>query len=332
MSTEEGDAPTFEDEEAEDVLFGGGGDGSSGFSFGGGGGGGNPSQFFRSILLGMRINPIAFRDIIGVAGQEGWSSEEFMWAVSNSQPFQRMFPGINALFQQGMSFGTAVSTWRRMAEEYRGVAKALGLGHLARLTPNRVGFLIRRGVDVEEFQLRLSILNIAKKSEPFRETFNQLLTDYGHEKLDKQGWYKFLMGHADKRIYDLYEAASLFQQLGAEGLRLREAKQLARAVGPSGVPADLSEVLSQVGQVQDALGSQQLADAGISAKDMALAVLRDQLNSPARKRAADRIATQIEQMVLNRQASETAIDRQATFVVGQDRPISSAAPTGELAG
>lgn len=318
-------------EEAEEDVQGvlnGGGEGS--FQPLGSYGGGGSASYFRSLLLGMWINPAPYRNLINQAASEGWSADEFMWSLANTNAFQNTFPGINHLLQKGMSLGTAVSTWRGMAEQYREIAKQMHLGNLARLTPQRIGTLIRGDVDMEEFVVRLRLYDIATRTDYAREQFNRILSKFGRAKLDRVGWYRFIMGHGEEHLYNIYEANVLLNDLGPEGLKVAEAKRLAKVVGSFDNPADLSQVLSQVEKIHDALGTQVLKEAGIQTADLALGVLRDQVGGQV-ARKADLILRDVEQMLLNREAMNKAIDKTSTIVRG-GRPISEAAPQGELAG
>jgi hypothetical protein len=316
--------------ESTTIDLGGGGGGSSS-SGGGGGTPVDPHKAYRDILFGLRINPGPFVNLIDQAVKGKWGSNEFLYSLSTDPQFFTMFPGIESLLDQGLSIPGAISTWRKMATTYQNVAADLGLSHLARLTPKRIGQLVAGNVDAEEFQLRLSILQAAKNSDAFRDAFNRILRGNGQQALDKQGWYRFLMGQADRKLYDTYEAAQILQELGPEGIGARQARKLARAAGTPGAPADLSEFVANVSAIRQKLGTVALEQAGLKTADIAAAALRDQLSGNL-KRRADATLTQLEQMFRNRDAQNAGAVDTVTTVAGEGRPVSASAPQGELAG
>jgi hypothetical protein len=244
-----------------------------------------------------------------------------------------MFPGIERLLAEGLSPGSAVATWRGMAKQYEDVAWRLGLLKEARLNRQNIGLLIRHNVKPEEFAFRLMVKDQARRTEGFRRAFNQVLRHRAEAELDKVGWARFLYGQAPRRLYDIYEATILLQELGPEGLKVREARRLGRALGQPGQPADLSEFTTVIGRIQAEVGTEQLRAAGIGAEELAIAALRDQLGSPDLRRRAEGVLRTVEQMLANRRAMEERGETQDVLIERTSgRPISPAAPQGELAG
>jgi hypothetical protein len=308
----------------------GGGDGSSSSSGGSSGGGGDPLGAYRSTLLTLRINPAPFIGLMQQAAGQNWTSAEFMWALESNPRFIKMFPGITQLLDEGMSVSGAVAAWRRLGQEYKEAAQEMGAMRTARLNPEKVGFLIEHNVDLDEFKLRLGILQYARHTEGARQAFNAVLKKRGDDQLDKQGWYRFIMGRGEQRLYDTYEGALLMQELGPSGLRARQARHLGKIIsGADGTPAfDASSIAKAFQEVRNALGSQVLKDAHISAKDLALGVLGGSddihLATPRATKRALAARDKLEQLAKNVQGIETAKEGGATLQTQSGRPLSAA--------
>lgn len=320
------------DDGGQTYTVSGGGGGSSGGSSGGGGGGEplDPLMAYRAALLRMRVPPGPYIQLMHQAAQQNWTTDEFIWALESDPRFQKTFPGINALLDQGMSIPTAVGQWRGMYTEWHDAFKDAGLSKFARLTPKRFGMYLENGVDLEEAVFRVSIVKMAKTSEPFRLAFNQILKKRGQGQLNKQGWAQFLAGRGDQQVYDLYEGALLLQELGGEGgLRVQEARRLGKMVsGPEGGPAFSAAGFAEaVENIRRALGSELIESSGLGAKGIALAALKDQVTKPGAKRKAVAASAQLEQMLANQQAASQARGGEVSSVVA-GRPIASSAPGG----
>lgn len=329
MSQQEGDQPgDFV------VNLGGDGGGGGGSSSSGGGGGGAPADPlgpYRSLFLRLRIPPGPFIGLMHQAAAQNWSADELMWALEGNPRFNKMFPGIQQLLDEGMSVSSAVSAWRRMGQEYIEAAKEGGWGKIARLNPQRIGQLIENNIDVDEFKMRAGILEYARHTEGARQAFNAVLKKKGDQQLDRQGWFKFIMGQGEQHLYDTYEGAVLFQELGAMGLRGKQARRLGKIIsGPEGAPAfDAASVAAAFQEIKSKLGSQVLSDSGIKARELALAVLGSQegihFTRPKAARRAVAARDALEQLARNVQGVETGTENVATMQTEGGRPISSAA-------
>jgi len=322
------------------VVVVGGGDGNNqgGGSGGGGGGGGGSSSVdlrrpYRSILLRLGIPVGLFVDLISRAASERWTADEFLWAMSNTKQFNRLFPRIGSLIDSGMGIAAAVTFWKRMASEYELALRNAGLWNDVKGYMNKAGIgeAIAQGMDPEEVLFRASIIEQARRTESLRNAFNAVLKNKQEQQLDKQGWARFLMGKADRKFYDLYEGAVLFQELGAAGLKGREARRLGRAVGFPGQPADLSSALEDIFRIRQTLGDQTLRDAGVTPAELALAALGSQLRDKRRIDKARATKTLLEQLLANQEALEGARDTQPS-AFPNDRPISLSAPGPEVTG
>lgn len=293
----------------------------------------DPRKAYRAILFRLRLPVGLFADLISRAAGEQWGADEFMWALSNTQQFNRLFPHIGALLDQGMGVQQAIATWRGMATAYENELRDKGLWGFARskLSKANIGLAIARGIDVEEMVFRMSIAEQAVHSEDVRRAFNAILKNRGDAQLDKQGWVRFLLGKSEAKLYDIWEGTQLLAQLGPEGLKIRQARRLGKLIGEPGQAVDVSDALSSVRRIQRTFGTQQLADAGISTNELALAVLSEGIRKPKAKARADAVVAQLEQLARNQQAAAGAVDRTASFTRG-GRPVSEAAPAGELAG
>lgn len=310
------------------VSHGGHGDGGGG----GGGGftsGGDPLAGYRSVLLQMRIPPGPFINLMHQAAQQNWTSAEFAWALEGDPKFTKMFPGIGALLDQGLSVPSAVSQWRQLYSEWTDNVHDSGLAKYARLTPNRFGMYLNQGVDLQEMLFRVSIIKMAKTSDDFRAAFNAILKARGENQLDKVGWANFLAGKGDQRVYDLYEGTVLLQELGAQGLKVKEARQLAKVVsGQEGGPAfSASKFAEAITTIRRSLGDQLINESGLGAKGLALASLKDVVTSPEAAREATAAFDKLEQLMKNQQAATQTTGQEATTTVN-GRPVSALAPTG----
>jgi hypothetical protein len=219
---------------------------------------------YRSYLLGLRVNPGPFVDIIDKAAQQEWSSAEFLYSVSKSGDFRRMFPGVGALFKEGASVTTAIGEWRQRAAEYRDIQQNLDVPY--NLNRRRVGYLIKHNVSGDEFAQRLLVEDAMAATEGVHQAFNALLSQRQQKQLDKKGWFKFLMGESERTLYDLYEAATI----STAGLEIskEEALGLARGIGPAGeLVGDLGKLVTQVKELKATAG-QEIKDAGITDADL----------------------------------------------------------------
>lgn len=317
---------------------GGGGDGGGNGDGGGSsssssGGGASPFEKqapYRSILLGMRLPPGLFADLLARAAQEQWTANDFLWALSSAKQFNRMFPGIQALLDQGMSVPQAVQTWKATSTAYEQELRNAGLwGFIkGKMTKQNIGLAIERGKDPEEMVFLVGVAQQAKRSEDLRAAFNAILKNKGEAQLDKKGWLKFLLGKSDAKLYDLYEGALLFQEYGAEGgLRVKEARRLARQFGQPGQPVDVTDAIANVDKLRRTIGSQELAGAGLDTADLLAASMAEDIslkNPKLKLKVADTLA-KLEQLAANREAAAAAGGQEATTAVG-GRPISETAP------
>lgn len=313
-------------------LGGGGGDGNgdSGGTSSSGASAPNPEDLRRpylSIILRLRLPAGMFSDLISRAASERWSADEFIFALSNAQQFNRLFPGIQSLIDEGMSVPQAVATWRGMSEGYEDALRDAGLWQFAKakLSKKNIGLAITQGLDAEEVVFRFSIAEQAKRSEATRAAFNQILKRKGQAQLDKQGYLRLLLGKGDAQVMDIWEGVNLLEQLGPSGLKVREARRLAKGLGKPGQAVDVSDALAAVQRIQRTFGTQLLSDAGISTGDLALAALAEGLVKPKFKAKAAGVIAHLEQLERNRAAAAGAVDRTASFSRG-GRPVSEAAP------
>ncbi len=293
----------------------------------------DPLRPYRDWLLGVRIDPGPFVELMHKAASGNWTVNEFTWALETDKAFQRMFPGISTLLSGGMNVPGAIAAWRNMSQEYIGWARDSGYGHLVELTPKRVGMLIEGGVDKNEFVFKLGMLDALKNNPQFGEAFNAMLTARGEKKLDDVGLFKYLVGKADQRLYDLYEGALILQQMGPEGMRVGQARRFSRMIsggeGPAFGPGfSIGDFAASVQGIYAALGHQQISDAGLRAKDIALVALKDRISSPEARKKAEAALSLLEQLFRNARAKNT--DLQATTLLA-GRPISESAPQGEFA-
>jgi len=289
---------------------------------------------YREVLLSLRLDPGPFVQLMSQAAAQGWSANEFLWSLEGNKNFNRMFPGIGTFLDQGMSVAQAVRTWRATSEAYEQALRDAGLwgGNKGKLTPENIGLAISNGIDPTELVFRMGVVEQAKRSESTRLAFNQILKSRGEAQLDKKGWTEFLLGKADKKFYDLYESVQLIQELGPEGLKVKEARKLGRQVGARGQYVDVSDALVAIQQLKATVGSDLLEQAGISEFDLAQATLAETLQSPRLKKKAARTLMAIEQLQRNVQAGDQASDNTAVSLTDSGRPISSAAPSGDYAG
>jgi hypothetical protein len=278
----------------------------------------------------MRLPPGLFADLMRRAVAERWTANDFMWALSSSKQFNRMFPGIQSLLDQGMSVPQAISTWRATSQGYEQALRDAGLwGFIkGKMTKQNIGRAIERGKDPEEMVLLIGIAQQAKRSEELRNAFNAILKNKGDRQLDKKGWFNFLLGKSEARLYDMYEGALLMQELGGtEGLRIKEARRLAKAFGQPGQLVDVTDAIANVDRLRRTIGRQELEGAGIDTADLVLASMSEEMSirKPKLKLKAAQTMAELERLAANRQAAEEAGGQEAVSIVG-GRPISELAP------
>lgn len=309
----------------------GGNDGGSSSSSGGGSSGpADPQGPYRSILLGMRLPPGLFADLLRRAVGEHWTANDFLWALSSAKQFNRMFPGIQSLLDQGMSVPQAISTWRATSEAYEQSLRDAGLwGFISgKMSKKNIGLAIQNGKDPEEMVFLVGIAQQAKRSESLRQAFNQILKNKGDQQLDKKGWFKFLLGQSDARLYNTYEGAQLLQSLGGtEGLKIKEARKLARAFGQPGQFVDVQDAIANVDRLRRTIGSEELRGAGIDTADLLSASMIEELGyrTPKLRKKAEGIMVKLEQLARNREAALAAGGAEATSSIA-GRPVSELAP------
>ena len=309
---------------------GDGGSSSSSSSSGGSSEPQDPTGPYRSILLGMRLPPGLFADLMSRAAAEKWTANDFLWALSSSKQFNRLFPGIQSLLDQGMSVTQAVQTWKATSESYEQSLRDAGLwGFMkGKMTKANIGQAIKNGKDPEELVFVASIAEQAKRSESLRVAFNGILKNKGEAQLDKKGWLKFLLGKSDAKLYDMYEGAQLLQTLGGqEGLNVKDARRLAKAFGQPGQYVDVTDAIGNIDRIRRTIGSEVLRGAGLDAADLAVAALSESLTArnPKLKQKAAGIIAQLEQLTANREAANQAGGQEAVSAIN-DRPISELAP------
>src|SRR3990167_307952 len=208
--------------------------------------------------------------LIDTATREEGSGIEFVKALTNTQTFRNRFPGLMdggtiAEFLSGgadvpvsvQSLATAITNYRTSLEEFRKAGEKYGI------TINKQMFktVINRQTSLDEFAARLQAIARVQKYPNIEKAFNAQAKAFGIDTLDEEGIYRLAAGVADKKFYDVYEAAEL--QTAGLGFGKQQAGKLARQIGEGGVLTDISTI---VGQAKQYLGdiAPELESKGIS--------------------------------------------------------------------
>ena len=239
------------------------------------------------ILRGFGLAPKLFDNLIHDAIVGQWTPQQFEAELYGSGEFHDAFPGI---FNPDGSLQMSPAEYLRLAYGdggYVDIGREFGI----KLDRERIGALIAGRKSPAEWAFDAQVLQQAKQTEVFRQSFNAVLQAKGKDPLSKGDWFDFIAGRSQRQVEDLYQASSL---VAGEGLSVSPSEAIAAAkqIGQPGETVDLRQLVSEVNAIKDFAGPE-LAAAGITDAD--LAVLQAGAD-PRNLRGA------LEQIVANRKA------------------------------
>lgn len=213
-----------------------------------------------------------FLELIDSAVRGDWSAQEFTVRLTKTEAFRNKFPGLiqNGNLSPSLTGGRdvginastlagAIRAYKTAWESYTEVAKNYGYGGIGR---DKLATLIKNDVSPDEFGTRLQAIRTVKMNP---DTFAALKEQakLAGVNMQPKDMFKFAAKTADKKFYDLYEAAQLQTQVGLDP---KAAARVARgAVGqPGAATQNLDEIISYVRQNLQQVGPE-LAAAGINA-------------------------------------------------------------------
>lgn len=213
-----------------------------------------------------------FLELIDAAVRGDWSVQEFTVRLTKTEAFRNKFPG---LIQNGnlnpdlvggrdvgvsaSSLASAIRAYETAWKGYTEIAKNYGYGGIGR---DKLSLLIRNGVSPDEFGTRLqAILTVKRNPEAFDALKQQ--AKLAGVPMQPKDLFRFAAKTADKKFYDIYEAAQLQTQIGLDP---KVAARLAKnAVGvPGQLNQNFDEIISYVRQNLQRIGPE-LAAQGINA-------------------------------------------------------------------
>lgn len=212
-----------------------------------------------------------FMELIDAAVRGDWSTQQFVVRLTRTEAFRTKFPGLikNGNLNPDLvgardvgitvtSLGTAIRAYETAWQGYTEIAKNYGYGPVPR---EKLGLLIREGVSPDEFGTRLQAIRTVKMNPEAFDAFREQAKLAGVN-MQPKDLFKFAAKTADKKFYDIYEAAQLQLSIGLEP---DQAKRLARgAVGTPGQLTDIEELVATVRQNLRYVGPE-LAAQGITA-------------------------------------------------------------------
>lgn len=196
--------------------------------------------------------PPAVLGLIDQAVRNDWSATEFIRALIGTEAFRMKFPGLMeggtvAEFLTGQenappsiqNIATAITNYRTALHEYRQIAQRYGVG----FTKKQFQLIIRTQTSADEFGARLRAIQKVQRTPGLEQAFNAQARAFGIETLNEEGVYRLAAGVADKKFYDVYEAAYI--QNADLGFGKSGAARLARRIGEPGALTDIGAVVAE---------------------------------------------------------------------------------------
>ena len=211
-----------------------------------------------------------FMALIDAAVRGDWSPQQFTVRLTRTEAFRNKFPG---LIQNGnlnsdlvggrdvgitaSSLGTAIRAYEAAWKGYTEIAKNYGYGPVPR---QKLAILIKSGVSPDEFGTRLAAIATVKKNPEVFDAFKAQAKLAGVN-MQPKDLFKFAAKTADKKFYDIYEAAQLQTQIGLDA---SAAARAAKGVGlPGQATPNFEQTIAAVRQNLQQVGPE-LASQGIT--------------------------------------------------------------------
>jgi hypothetical protein len=225
---------------------------------------------------GMVVTP-KLKKLVDAAAKGQWNSQAFLIAVRGTEEYKQKFPGIQ--WKRGMS----EASYNAQYDSYSD--RALDAGY--RLTKEGFSKVLKKGIDAQEWSLRVQAVKQVKANADLLENFRQFLVDNGqlkpNEKLSAKEVYKLATQRGSPAWVNLWNTASV--ETGLEGvgftvgrnadLTREELKHLLKQplskLGP-GESLDMDyAALAQT--ASEALPASRLYKSGITKKDLVVMAL-----------------------------------------------------------
>jgi hypothetical protein len=171
----------------------------------------NAQAAFTSYLRawGMVVTP-KLKKLIETAAKGQWNSQAFLIAVRGTEEYKQKFPGIQ--WRNGMSEASYNAQYDSFAD------RALDSGY--RLTREGFAHILKKGIDSQEWSLRVQAVQQVKANRDLLENFRQFLVDNGQlkprEELSPKEVYKLATGRGSPAWVNLWNTASV--ETGLEGI------------------------------------------------------------------------------------------------------------------
>lgn len=171
----------------------------------------NAEAGFMSYLRswGMEVTP-KLKRLITSAAKGNWNSQAFLIAVRGTEEYKQAFPGIQ--WRRGMS----EATYNAQFDSYADRARDAGY----KLTREGFAHVIKKGIDPQEWGLRVSAVKQVRANKDLLENFRQFLVDNGqlkpNEQLNAKDVYKLATGRGSPAWTNLWNTASV--ETGLEGI------------------------------------------------------------------------------------------------------------------
>lgn len=227
-------------------------------------------------LLGAFGGLHGYGAILRQAVINDWGSQEVVTAVVTSDRFKTQFPGlldasgdIQPFLVGGVNtspsastLGQAIHAYNTMWNQYQQVAQ--NYGHIAgEVNKSKLALLIKAQTSPQEFASKLAAVDRVEKNPDALAAVNQQLKLAGMKPLQGLDAFKFAAGGADKKFYDVLEAAQI--HTSSLGIGAQQAAHLAKSVGTPGVATtNFAQTIANARQNLQAIGPE-LANQGINA-------------------------------------------------------------------
>ncbi len=250
-----------------------------------------------------------YADILRKAAVYGWSTQEIIHAITNSQIFARQFPGLMqhgtiADFLSGranaplsaQTLGQAIGNYRTLEKSYEDAMRDFPDAMSGKLTRDRLATLIRAEKSPDEFRANLAAISTVQANPDLFAEWERIAKVAG---LGQFNAFKVAGRIADQKFYDVYEATRL-ENMGL-GLGAQDALKLAKnisnvdAAGRSTGIIDTGKLADLVGQVksrQSDIGPE-LTAAGIPTLDLSKWIATQGASDPT-------LSLQLEQLVASK--------------------------------
>lgn len=194
----------------------------------------------------------------GLAGQE---AQDYLYSLIIASPeFKTAYPGI---FRPDGTMIVTPAAYTALREQYTSTAHQYGFN----VNDSQVGQLIQRGVSSDEFKTRAEAVHTITTNPDVFAALQSQVTDMNRSRaqlgLPPIKWINnlgdavnFVLGQADRDVYDAYEAASIASAAASAGVKISSAQARGAAAQTVGVLSkeDVDQHFAQIAQDLRAAG------------------------------------------------------------------------------